>query len=362
MTDTHDFAPDWVSPPGDSIADRLEELGWEQADLATRTGFTRKHVNELVRGKKPISAEAAERLARVLGSTAEFWLTREAQHRAGMERRRALDACKDDVGWLGELPVAWMKRRGILPTTGSKPLLVDRALRWFGVASVDAWRQAYAGPLAAFRASNRLHRRLGAVAVWLRCAEQAADRLVCRPFDRDGLMTSLAQLRAWTAEPDPSEFLPKLQALLAAHGVALVVEPSPPGCPVHGATRWLTKDRALLALSMRYRSNDQLWFSLFHELGHLLKHGRKLFFVEGMDGLDAEHEGEADRFAAEVLISSDEADALHLLGSERDIRRTAERLGVAPGIVVGRMQQEGWIPRSHFNGLKVRYDWAGSNE
>ncbi len=45
MADTSTFEPDWVSPPGDTIADALEELGMSQAELAQRTGFTRKHVN-----------------------------------------------------------------------------------------------------------------------------------------------------------------------------------------------------------------------------------------------------------------------------------------------------------------------------
>jgi HTH-type transcriptional regulator / antitoxin HigA len=79
---TRSFNPDWVSPPGDTIADLLEERDWTQAQLAERLGYTTKHVSLLINGKAPINEETAVKLERVLGSTAAFWLNREAQYRA----------------------------------------------------------------------------------------------------------------------------------------------------------------------------------------------------------------------------------------------------------------------------------------
>jgi HTH-type transcriptional regulator/antitoxin HigA len=83
MTETA-FALDWVSPPGETIADVLDERGWTQAELADRLGFTRKHVNDLIQGRSTMTPDAAERLATVLGSTTGFWLRREAQYRAAL--------------------------------------------------------------------------------------------------------------------------------------------------------------------------------------------------------------------------------------------------------------------------------------
>ncbi|MEY4583455.1 MAG: hypothetical protein RL701_8158 [Pseudomonadota bacterium] len=87
MTGTQAFSPDWVSPPGDTIAELLDEKGWDQAALADRMGLTHKHINDLVRGRAAISPDAAQRLSTVLGSTIEFWLTREAHYRATLQRR-----------------------------------------------------------------------------------------------------------------------------------------------------------------------------------------------------------------------------------------------------------------------------------
>lgn len=72
---------DWISPPGHTIADLLEERNWTQAQLADRLGESRKHVSELITGKAAISEAIATKLARVLGSTIGFWLSREAGYR-----------------------------------------------------------------------------------------------------------------------------------------------------------------------------------------------------------------------------------------------------------------------------------------
>lgn len=89
MTDqTPAFSPDWVSPPGETILDIAEEREWTQAELAIRLGYSEKHVNQLINGKVPLTVDAAMRLERVLGGTADFWLTREAnfqRHKARLE-------------------------------------------------------------------------------------------------------------------------------------------------------------------------------------------------------------------------------------------------------------------------------------
>lgn len=75
------FVPDWISPPGDTILDLLEERDWTQQQLADRLGFSPKHVNQLIKGKVPLTENVAIRLQNVLGGSVGFWLTREAQYR-----------------------------------------------------------------------------------------------------------------------------------------------------------------------------------------------------------------------------------------------------------------------------------------
>ena len=145
--------------------------------------------------------------------------------------------------------------------------------------------------------------------------------------------------------------------------MAVVLVPAPPRCPVSGATKWLAPDKALLVLSLRHRTNDHLWFTFFHEAAHLILHGKKLLFIEGNNGLDSSQEEEANRFAADLLLPPSTAARLELLRAKRgfsmdDVCAFASEVGVAPGIVVGRMQKEGWLPWTHMNSLKVSYAWS----
>ena len=84
MTEHRVVERDWASPPGDTIADALDELGMTQVEMATRTGFSEKHIHQLIEGKAAITAEAALKLEAVFGEPAHFWLRREAQYREAL--------------------------------------------------------------------------------------------------------------------------------------------------------------------------------------------------------------------------------------------------------------------------------------
>lgn len=359
MTRNTAFAPDWISPPGETIEDLLDERGWSQADLADRLGASRKHVNELVKGKATLSPETATQLASVLGSTPEFWLRMEAGYRARLAALEARGTHTAAIPWLAELPIPHMNKCGWISRHKDKTDVVAECLRFFGVASVEAWRSTYEAPLVAFRASTKLEKKHGAVAAWLRQAERMAEKVRCAPYDPAGFREELHALRALTSEPDPQVFLPQLAERCARRGVAVVIVPAPTGCPASGATKWLTADKALLVLSLRHKSDDHLWFSFFHEGAHLVLHGKKLLFIEGLDGLDDTHEHEANRYAANLLIPPSEAS--RLIGAPwraEAVEQLARQWGIAPGIVVGRMQHDKLLPPSHLNDLKVRYQWA----
>jgi addiction module HigA family antidote len=358
MTDlSATLSPDWISVPGDTILDLIEEKGWSQAEFAKRIAYTTKHVSQLINGKAPITEDTAMKLEHVLGSTARFWLNREVQYREVLARTAALAKLEDDVDWLKELPISHMVKFDWINKYTSKAQQVSECLSFFGVASVDSWRNQYAGPLAAFRASDAFEKKTGAVAAWLRQGERVATEIATRPFDKKLFKETLLELRKLTAETEPSIFIPQLVDLCAKAGVAVVIEPAPAGCPISGATRWIAKDKALLMLSLRHKTNDHLWFSLFHEAGHLLLHGKKMLFLEM--GLDGDHEAEADKFARDFLIPPEHRERLTMLGhTKSDIINFAKEFGIAPGIVIGRMQKEKILPwPTKLNALKVTYEW-----
>lgn len=144
---TRPFTPDWVSPPGDTIADILEERDWTQIDLAYRLGYSTKHISLLINGKAPINEETALKLERVLGSTAAFWLKREAQYRAGLASKEEETRLKEWISWLDQLPVKELMNQGVIPKCNliakNKPGVVKNLLQFFGVASPEEWQKCY---------------------------------------------------------------------------------------------------------------------------------------------------------------------------------------------------------------------------
>ncbi|MCY4256043.1 MAG: helix-turn-helix domain-containing protein [Gammaproteobacteria bacterium] len=158
------FSPKWVSPPGDTILDLLEERGWPQSEFAERAAYTPKHVSLLVNGKAPITEDTAFRLERVLGGSARFWLSREANYREAIAREDEQASLRGQEKWLREVPLAHMIKCKWVDKTSDKASQVAECLSFFGVASVDAWRRKYEEPvaLAAFKSSSKYEKKIAA--------------------------------------------------------------------------------------------------------------------------------------------------------------------------------------------------------
>ncbi len=355
----NEYAPDMVSAPGETLLETLEALGMSQAELARRIGRPKKTINEIVQGKAAITAETALQLERALGVPATFWLRREAEYREALARLDECDHLNDWRDWLKELPLAMMRKRGLLSATRDKSAQVLEGLRFFGVGSPEAWREVWAQEAVAFRSTAPAGDRLGKVATWLREGEIEAQALGCAPYDAAAFRAALARIRTLTTAA-PGVFQPEMERLCAEAGVAVVVTQEIAGAGVYGATRWLTPTKALLQLSLHYKSDDQFWFSFFHEAGHILLHRKREVFLIGAE-VESEEEREAHAFAADMLIAP--------LEWRRFTRQTegyaraaivefAAGVGIAPGIVVGRLQHEGRLGYDHCQDLKSRYAWS----
>jgi HTH-type transcriptional regulator / antitoxin HigA len=291
MTATMEFCPNWASAPGDTIADLLEERGWSISEFAGRLGETNDQARQLLQGRATITVGTARKLEKVLGGTAEFWMARDFQFREDVDRIHRLDQ-----EWLNELPLGDMIRFGWLQPPPRPAEEVEACLRFFGSTSVAAWRQAYGSiqALVAFRTSRAFDSHPAAVATWLRKGEIESAKIMCSPWNADRFRNSLSDIRRLTLKKDPAHFLSELQRVCSESGVAVSVVRAPNGCRASGATKFLSDEKAMLLLSFRYLSDDQFWFTFFHEAGHLLLHGRDSVFLEGLDAESEVKEREAN--------------------------------------------------------------------
>ena len=351
------YVPDYLVTPGEVLEEYLETYGMTQAELADRTGLAKKTINEIIKGKSPITTETALKLERTLGRPAHFWNNLERQFQEDRVRLAENERLQSHMDWLKKVPVNAMIKLKWIPKRPTAVAQIEEVLRFFGVASPEQWATVWREYQVAYRQTRRFAACEESVSAWLRMGEIQARQMPCAPFNKKMFQEALEAIRGLT-RVEPQVFQPQLLKSCAAAGVAVVFLPELPKAGVYGATRWLG-EKAVIQLSLRYKSNDHLWFTFFHEAGHIIKHGRKDIFIES-NGLDGEKEEEADVFASDKLIPPAVLRLFLAKGNRSltEIERFAVHIGIAPGIVVGRLQHDGLLQKTHGNKLKVFYRWT----
>jgi len=350
-----------LSPPGEMLEEALEERGMTGAELARRTGISPKHISQLVNGHVALSMDMALELERVLGIPARLWNSLEFNYRVEQkraERHASLFACGD---WMRQFPIAAMRKAGYFGDVevgqGVAPR-VEALLQFFGVATPEAWETEWAHATGRFRKSKAFDPNRFALTAWLRRGEVESQVIQCASYDAGRFRAVIEKARALTIDP-PKAFVPVLISWCAEAGVALTFVPSLPKLAISGVTRWKGTDKALVSLSWRHKSDDQLWFSFFHEACHVLEHRTGTIYIDSPADPDGDpDELRANQFARDTLLPSNAFSdfAARKRYSKDAIRAFARSVSVSPGIVIGRLQHEGLLPRSHGNDLKRYFD------
>lgn len=346
---------DLTIPPGEFLAEELEARGMTQLDLARRMGRPPQLVSGIVQGHKAITAVTALELADVLGLSAQFWQRLEEDYRLALARAAKQDAIEEDKERLREFPVKKMQDLGWLPKGTGRTERVSMLRQYFAVAALDHVSSTPA--MAAFRATGKPAKKRGALAAWLRQGELLAEQeSPPGPFSASQFRRALTETRRLTAAP-PQEAVPAVRELWRHAGVQLFFVPELPGVGVNGCTRWLASDHALVQVNLRWKWADILWFTLFHEAHHVLRHRLKKVYAPGFDEEDEEA---AEAFARDRLIPPD-AWRMFVeragLFTAPVVEEFAQGQGISPGVVVGRLHHQGLVPRSQLNGLRVQWEW-----
>jgi HTH-type transcriptional regulator / antitoxin HigA len=355
------FSPDCAIPPGETLLEALEAKGMTQAELAKRTGRPAKTINEIVKGKAAITAETAIQFERVLGIPASFWTNLERNYQENRARQRDDESLTQAPEWVGQFPIKEMCKAGFLTKADSPLDRTKSLLNFFGVAGIPEWATYFQRLDVAFRSSPAFHKNPYAVAAWLRQGERLANDINSSSYSESGFRKVLNEIKSLTIK-SPETYGSRMVDLCSSAGVALVFVSEIPGTHTYGATRWLSPSKALIQLSLRGKTDDCLWFTFFHEAGHIIIHGKKEFFLESIqkskEGETQKKEEEADNFARDFLIPPREYDILkrQILGEGvriAAISAFARKLGIAPGIVAGRLQHDKIIDYRIGNKLKT---------
>ncbi len=361
---TTPFNPDYAIPPGATLLETIEDLGMTQTELAQRMGRPLKTINEIIAGTAQIMPETALQLEKVTSIPAAFWNTAESNYRERLARLADAERQQDKVGWLDQFSYSQMASLALVPALANKVERVGQLLRYFAVATPKQWESTYGELCGAARESGKFKAELGDLSAWLRAGELLAQKCDCLPYDKENFLANLRKIRVLTAK-NPAEAWPEVCRLCATSGVAVVLVPELPKTHVAGFTRWLASDKALIQLSLRYKTDDSLWFTFFHEAAHILLHGKRDVFIE-YRGLENPKETEANAWACDFLISPADWNTYLAKLPPRPgltaITGFARQQGIAPSVVLGRLQHhEKRVSPGSFNSLKhkVSIAWKG---
>ncbi len=334
--------------PGETLLEVLESKKMSKVELSERIGLHTKTINEIIKGKKPISPDTALKLSFVFGTSENFWNTLQKNYDetvARLEFEKELEKGKDIVTRFSVY--SQLVEFGLVKKTLKPKERAESLLSFFGVASFNSLDKIYPFEQIAFRKSNKHKISLENLKAWLRFGEIEAEKIETAPFSLEKLRKEVFNIRKLNLLP-PEKYSDKLIEILARCGVALVFLPYFKNTSVNGATRWLSSDKVLVMVTPKNKMEDILWFTLFHEIGHIIKqHSKKKNYISFWDenNLDNKYltmEKEADKFASEILIPQKHWNNFINIGlfSYSDINKFANQLKVKPGIVAGRLARE----------------------
>lgn len=348
-----------LSHPGETLQEVLESNNMTQKELAARIDVSPKHINQIISGLVGISSDVAFKLEKVFSLSAKFWMNLQSKYDS--ERMMLLeeeDVTDEEISMVhGETYKQLVKWKYItdLKTDTKKVVQMRDFLGVSNLLNIDKTISAN----ALFRKSTAVNTNNFALAAWMKICEIETDMAETnRVLDIEKLKNNINNIRALNIYSDPNIIVEKLKGIFAECGIAFAVVRNIKGAPVQGFIRKIN-NKMRLCMTLRNKYADIFWFTLFHEIGHLLSVGDE-FFVDFSGAELTTQEKNADKFATETLLAQREY--LKFVGnrnfSKFAICKFAQDHEILPGILVGRLQHDKLIKNSYCNDLRTQYKWA----
>lgn len=330
--------------PGDEIRKELHKRGWTQDVLSQVLRLHLPAINQIIQGKRAITPDIAVALGAAFGDGPEKWMQLESAYRLSLAKLNP-DPVHRRAKLYTYAPIKDMQRRSWIKQVDDINEQEQIVCKFFEINSLDE------EPVinAAMREATRSLELNPSQKAWCFRAKHLAKALRIGTFNKTTLHKILPQLRELAIYPEEVRHVPKI---LAEYGIRfLVIEPLP-SSRIDGAAIWLDADSPVIVLSLRYDRIDAFWFTLMHELSHILHSDlsvdEALFCGEGEQVPSITKNGverRADNEAAASLVPPDKLDSFILrispLYSKTRINQFANRLKIHPGIIVGQLQHRG---------------------
>ena len=338
-----------ATPPGATVKEQLQYRKMSQKEFAKRMDMSEKHISKFLNGDVALTPDMASRLEMVLGLPAHFWNNLESIYREKLQLVKEENEMEEDEDLLKKYPYSKIEKFGWVKSTKDKTTRVFELRKLFEVVKLSLVNDSLI-PGIVYRRQSISEKSYYSLITWAQRAKIEARDIETKPINLCLLEQYIPEIRTMTRK-SPEEFCPKLISMLSECGIALVLLPHIDGSYLHGAT-FYDKDKIVIGLTARGKDADKFWFSLLHEIGHVV-----LGHINIQTGTTEKEEDEADNFAQNTLIPQDEFCGFieDKIFTKASIKKFSEKLEIDEGIVVGRLQKEGLIPFSKYNEMKTRY-------
>jgi HTH-type transcriptional regulator / antitoxin HigA len=309
MTIQNQYFPQSVFHPCVTLNEKLEEMVMGPKEFALRTGKPEKTITAILKGESSITPDMAVRFENVLLIPAHFWLNSQRSYDEYIAREKRKATLQEGVSWMKEFPITDMIKKGWIKNVKSAEERTAELLTFFGFASPSAWESYYNHQKlkVAWNISLACTKEPHTLSAWLRKGDLQASELSAVIFDEKKFKAALHKIKEIMVK-QPDNLFSQLQNKCLEAGVKVIHTPCLSKVPINGSTRWLNDGIPLIQLSDRYKRNDIFWFTFFHEAGHILLHGKKDIFLEGIEYSDKDmaKEAEADEFALKWTFSEEQ--------------------------------------------------------
>ena len=304
MEAKHEYFPQTRPHPGETLNEKLEEMKMGPKEFALRTGKPEKTIIAVMNGKSAITPDMAVQFEQVTLIPANFWMNHQRGYDEFIARVKRKKAIKAAIPWAKKFPLAEMMRKGWIPSTTKMEEKTTELLNFFSFSNHTGWEDYYFKQQlkVAFRISLKKTVDPYAISAWLRKGELQAKELQAEPFSLIDFKAALPELQQIMRKQRKDSFS-QVQKICLSIGVKVVITPGINKVPISGSTRWI-KDTPLIQLSDKFKNTDAFWFTFFHEVGHILLHGKKDIFLEKVEYSDKQQnqEEEADAFAWNYVV------------------------------------------------------------
>ncbi len=345
--------------PGFYIEEIIEELGMSQEEFAKRLDVSAKTISKLVNALIPLSDDLADRISVMLGISAETFINLQKTYDLKVLEIERAEKLKEQRDIIKNIDYTYFVNHKILPPAKNVVEKIQRLCSFLIVSDLSVLKKP--DLVASFRTTVQTvtEKNIINANVWLQTAFNFGVKKDVKSFNEKKLRDAIPRIRKMTLMP-PEKFLPELEKIFCECGVAFVLLPSLKNCGVNGAVKWCD-EKVILAINDRTMYADIFWFSLFHEIGHILQKKKTKVIISDktLSQTSEDLEKEADQFARDVLLPQDEYEAFlncgpHGFTYDR-ICFYARKMEIHPGIIIGRLQHDGYIPFSRFTNRRVKY-------